>query len=86
MPKMREFKFTGGEEPKTVEAMSYKKAVKSYQNNHDIKKYGNTGTRLERVKVIEHNKYDPDEENDIAATPPPKKEKVSETAGEEIPF
>ena len=27
MPKMREFKFTGGEEPKTVEAMSYKKAV-----------------------------------------------------------
>ena len=53
---------------------------------YDIKKYGNTGTRLERVKVIEHNKYDPDEENDIAATPPPKKEKVSETAGEEIPF
>ena len=39
MPKMREFKFNGGEEPKTVEAMSYKKAVKSYQNNHDIKKY-----------------------------------------------
>ena len=41
MPKMRDFKFTGGEEPKTVEAMSYKKAVKSYQGNHDIKKYGN---------------------------------------------
>ena len=41
MPKLREFKLTGGEEPKTVEAMSYKKAVKSYQGNHDIKKYGN---------------------------------------------
>ena len=37
---MREFKFTGGE-TKTIEAMSYKKAVKSYQNNHDVKKYGN---------------------------------------------
>jgi len=32
MPRLREFKFTGGEEPKTVEAMSYKKAVKSIQN------------------------------------------------------
>ena len=41
MPRLREFKFTGGEEPKTVEAMSYKKAVKSYQGNHAIKKYGN---------------------------------------------
>ena len=27
MPKMREFKFTGGEEPKTIEAMSYKKQL-----------------------------------------------------------
>jgi hypothetical protein len=52
----------------------------------DIKKYGNTGTRLERVKVIEHKKYDPDGEEEEIMSPPPKKEKVSETAGEEIPF
>ena len=52
---------------------------------YDIKKYGNTGTRLERVKVIEHKKYDPDEDDELAS-PPPKKEKANETVGEEIPF
>tara|TARA_E500000331_G_scaffold54827_1_gene48488 strand:- start:2242 stop:2775 length:534 start_codon:yes stop_codon:yes gene_type:complete len=52
---------------------------------YDIKKYGNTGTRLERVKVLEHNKYDPNE-NDEFATPAPNKEQASETVEEEIPF
>ena len=52
---------------------------------YDIKKYGNTGTRLVRVKVIEHKKYDPDEDDELAS-PPPKKEKANETVGEEIPF
>jgi hypothetical protein len=33
MPKMRTFKFTEGEETKTVDAVSYKKAVKSYQSS-----------------------------------------------------
>ena len=39
---MKIYKFwnEAGEE-KEKEAMSYQKAVKSYQNNHDIKKYGN---------------------------------------------
>ena len=52
---------------------------------YDIPKYGNTGTRLERVVVREHNKYDPDSNNDLPA-PTPKKEKASEVSGEEIPF
>jgi len=30
---MRTFKFTEGEETKTVDAVSYKKAVKSYQSS-----------------------------------------------------
>ena len=51
---------------------------------YDIKKYGNTGTRLERVKVLEHKKYDPDEE-DILPAPTPKA-KANETVGEEVPF
>ena len=33
MPKMRTFKFTEGEDTKTVDAVSYKKAVKSYQSS-----------------------------------------------------
>ena len=33
MPKMRTFKFTEGEETKTVDAVSYKKAVKSFQGS-----------------------------------------------------
>jgi len=33
MPKMRTFTFTDGVETKTVDAVSYKKAVKSYQTN-----------------------------------------------------
>ena len=48
MPKMREFKFTGGEEPKTVEAMSYKKAVKSYQNNQCNRYCYKTSTTCEK--------------------------------------
>ena len=40
MPKLREFKFTGGEEPKTVEAMSLKKAVMSVQNDFKDKIIG----------------------------------------------
>jgi hypothetical protein len=52
---------------------------------YDIKKYGNTGTRLERVKVIEHKPYDPDEEEQFAS-PPPKKESANEIANDEIPF
>ena len=52
---------------------------------YDIKKYGNTGTRLERVKVIDHKPYDPDEEEKFAS-PPPKKESANEIANDEIPF
>jgi len=52
---------------------------------YDIKKYGNTGTRLERVKVIDHKPYDPDEEEQFAS-PPPKKESANEIANDEIPF
>jgi len=33
MPKMRTFTFTDGVETKTVDAVSFKKAVKSYQTN-----------------------------------------------------
>ena len=33
----------------------------------DIKKYGNKGTRLEKVKVLEHKKYDPDADEDDMA-------------------
>ena len=33
MPKMRTFKFTENGETKTVDAVSYKKAVKSYQTS-----------------------------------------------------
>ena len=33
MAKMRNFEFTEGTETKTVEAMSYRKAVKSYQSS-----------------------------------------------------
>ena len=51
----------------------------------DIKKYGNTGTRLEKVKVVEHKKYDPDaDEDDIA--PAPIKAKTSEPVQDEVPF
>jgi len=35
MPKMRTFKFTSKGETKNVDAVSYKKAVKSYQGNSD---------------------------------------------------
>ena len=52
---------------------------------YDIKKYGNTGTRLERVKVIEHKPYDPDGDEDTF-TAPPKKESANETVSDEIPF
>ncbi len=51
---------------------------------YDIKKYGNTGTRLERVKVLEHKKYDPDGEDELPAPPP--KAKANEAVGEEVPF
>ena len=37
MPKNRIFKITDGTETKDVEAMSYKKAVKSYQGNSKYK-------------------------------------------------
>ena len=37
MPKNRIFKITEGTEPKEVEAMSYKKAVKSYKGNSKAK-------------------------------------------------
>ena len=37
MPKMRKFVFTDGDETKEVEALSYKKAVKSYQGNSKSK-------------------------------------------------
>ena len=37
MPKMRKFIFTDGDETKEVEALSYKKAVKSYQGNSKSK-------------------------------------------------
>ena len=51
----------------------------------DIKKYGNKGTRLEKVKVLEHKKYDPDaDEDDIA--PAPIKAKTSEPVQDEVPF
>ena len=52
---------------------------------YDIKKYGNTGTRLERVKVIDHKPYDPDGDEDTF-TAPPKKESANETVSDEIPF
>ena len=37
MPKMRKFKITDGTETKEVEALSFKKAVKSYQGNSKSK-------------------------------------------------
>ena len=52
---------------------------------YDIKKYGNTGTRLERVKVIDHKPYDPDGDEDTF-TAPPIKESANETVSDEIPF
>ena len=41
MPRMREFTFDNGKETKKVEAMSYKKAVKSYQTSANLKDDGN---------------------------------------------
>ena len=37
MPKMRKFKFNDGNEVKEVEALSYKKAVKSFQASSKVK-------------------------------------------------
>ena len=37
MPKMRKFKFDDGKEVKEVEAMSFKKAVKSFQGGSKAK-------------------------------------------------
>ena len=37
MPKMRKFKITDGAEQKEVEALSFKKAVKSYQGSSKSK-------------------------------------------------
>ena len=37
MPKNRIFKFDDGKETKDVEALSFKKAVKSFQGNSDAK-------------------------------------------------
>ena len=37
MPKMRKFKFDDGKETKEVEALSFKKAVKSFQGNSKAK-------------------------------------------------
>ena len=37
MPKMRKFKFDDGNEVKEVEALSFKKAVKSFQGNSKAK-------------------------------------------------
>ena len=41
MPRMREFTFDNGKEDKVIEAMSYKKAVKSYQSSANLKDDGN---------------------------------------------
>lgn len=41
MAKLREFIFDNGKESKKVEAMSYKKAVKSYQASANLKEDGN---------------------------------------------
>ena len=38
---MREFTFDNGKEDKVIEAMSYKKAVKSYQSSANLKDDGN---------------------------------------------
>ncbi len=37
MPKMRTFKFNDGQEVKAVEALSFKKAVKSFQGSSEAK-------------------------------------------------
>ncbi len=42
MPRMREFTFNNGKEDKVIEAMSYKKAVKSYQSSANRKEDGDT--------------------------------------------
>tara|TARA_B100001093_G_scaffold90673_1_gene82743 strand:+ start:472 stop:738 length:267 start_codon:yes stop_codon:yes gene_type:complete len=42
MPRMREFTFNNGKEDKIIEAMSYKKAVKSYQSSANRKEDGDT--------------------------------------------
>jgi len=42
MPRMREFTFDNGKEDKVIEAMSYKKAVKSYQSSANRKEDGDT--------------------------------------------
>jgi len=42
MPRMREFTFDNGKEDKIIEAMSYKKAVKSYQSSANRKEDGDT--------------------------------------------
>ena len=52
----------------------------------DIKKYGNTGTRLEKLKVITHKKYDPDGEEDDIPSPAPIKSNTSEPVQDEVPF
>ena len=39
---MREFTFNNGKEDKIIEAMSYKKAVKSYQSSANRKEDGDT--------------------------------------------
>ena len=45
-----------------------------------------TGTRLEKLKVITHKKYDPDGEEDDIPSPAPIKSNTSEPVQDEVPF
>ena len=57
MPKMRTFKFTSKGETKTVDAVSYKKAVKNYQGSADqpsvfVQWPGSKGGTFEKIQKL----------------------------------
>jgi len=58
--------------------------VEVYLTVYDIKKYGNTGTRLEKVRVIDHVEYiQPQDDGDV---PPSSKKPSSKSADAEVLF
>jgi hypothetical protein len=57
MPKMRNFTFNDGKETKTVEALGYKRAVKSFQGGSKAKQVtveweAKRGGTFERVQLL----------------------------------
>ena len=58
--------------------------VELYLSVYDIVKYGNTGTRLEKVKVLDHVEYiQPQDDGDV---PPSTKKPSSKSADAEVLF